>query len=60
MLSRTKPATGPGSTPAATKEKQKKKIPKLEDYINMRDYTGAMTLLDVCSSLLGGLFLMIN
>ncbi len=47
MLSRTKPATGPGAA-AAVKEKQsKKKIPKLEDFINQRDYMGAITLLEV-------------
>ncbi|KAI0222218.1 Intraflagellar transport protein 56 [Lamellibrachia satsuma] len=47
MLSRTKPATGPGSPVVAKdKQKQKKKIPKMEDFLNLRDYTGAMTLLE--------------
>lgn len=47
MLSRTKPATGPGSTtPAAKQKEKKKKIPKLEELLDMRDYTGALTLLE--------------
>ena len=28
------------------KEKKKKKLPKLEDFISVRDYTGAATLLE--------------
>ena len=48
MLSRTKPATGPGSQPVATKKQnEKKKLPKLEDLLSSRDYTGAQTLLEV-------------
>lgn len=45
MLSRAKPATGPGSAPVG-KQKEKKKQPTLEDYLNLRDYTGAITLLE--------------
>ena len=48
MLSRTKPAAGPGSPMVAKdKQKQKKKIPKMDDFLNSRDYTGAITLLEV-------------
>ncbi len=48
MLSRTKPAAGPGSPMVAKdKQKQKKKIPKMDDFLNARDYTGAITLLEV-------------
>lgn len=48
MLSRAKPAIGPGSTtPAKEAEKKKKKLPKVEDFLNLRDYTGAITLLEV-------------
>ena len=46
MLSRAKPATGPGAGPVA-KQKEKKKMPKLEDFLSARDYTGAITLLEV-------------
>ncbi|CAG2243618.1 DYF13 [Mytilus edulis] len=47
MLSRAKPAIGPGSTtPAKEADKKKKKIPKVEDFLNLRDYTGAITLLE--------------
>ena len=54
MLSRTKPATGPGSQPTAAKDKkQKKKLPKLEELLDGRDYTGAQTLLEVLIILLG-------
>lgn len=47
MLSRTKPATGPGSNTPAKDQKKKKKLPKLEDFLQGRDYTGAITLLEV-------------
>ncbi|CAH1243644.1 TTC26 [Branchiostoma lanceolatum] len=47
MLSRAKPATGPAaSSPAKDSSKKKKKLPKLEDYLTNRDYTGAITLLE--------------
>ncbi|XP_019631334.1 PREDICTED: intraflagellar transport protein 56-like isoform X3 [Branchiostoma belcheri] len=47
MLSRAKPATGPAaSSPAKESGKKKKKLPKLEDYLTNRDYTGAITLLE--------------
>ena len=45
LLSRSKPATGPTAT--EEKEKKKKKLPKLEDFLSARDYTGAVTLLEV-------------
>lgn len=47
MLSRAKPAIGPGSTTPAKENKKKKQVPKVEDFLNMRDYTGAITLLEV-------------
>lgn len=48
MLQRQKPALGPGS--ANQKDtKKKKKLPKLEDFLQARDYTGATTLLEVIS-----------
>ena len=48
ILSRTKPAAGPAgqSTPAKEKGKQKQ-MPKLEDFLDSRDYTGAITFLEV-------------
>ena len=50
MLSRTKPAVGPGSgntVSSAKDSKKKRKLPKVEDFLQMRDYTGALTLLEV-------------
>ena len=48
MLSRTKPAAGTVSAAAQGKEqKKKKKLPKLEEFLEKRDYTGALTLLEV-------------
>lgn len=47
MLSRKKPAVGPGSgntVSSAKDSKKKRKLPKLEDLLLMRDYTGAITL----------------
>ena len=43
-----KPAAGPASKPTAAKEKEnKKRIPKVDELLNDRDYTGAITLLEV-------------
>ena len=47
MLSRTKPAVGAGATTPAKENKKKKKVPKLQDLISCRDFTGAITLLEV-------------
>ncbi|KAK7112857.1 intraflagellar transport protein 56-like isoform X2 [Littorina saxatilis] len=46
MLSRTKPALGPGAGPQAKDPKKKKALPKVEDFLDARDYTGAITLLE--------------
>ncbi|CAH1795130.1 unnamed protein product [Owenia fusiformis] len=46
MLSRTKPATQSGSAAPPKEQKKKKKMPKLDDFLNVRDYTGAITLLE--------------
>ena len=43
MLQRQKPALGP----APKDTKKKKRLPKLEDFLQSRDYTGAVTLLEV-------------
>ena len=48
MLSRTKPALGPGCTPSVTDSQKKNTFPKLEDFLDSRDYTGAIALLEVC------------
>lgn len=49
MLSRAKPAVG-GESPHTDKRKKKgRKIPKLEDLLSQRDFTGAITLLEVMS-----------
>lgn len=46
MLSRAKPAVG-GESPHTDKRKKKgRKIPKLEDLLSQRDFTGAITLLE--------------
>jgi intraflagellar transport protein 56 len=45
MISRSKPA-GAASAAAPVKEKKKKKLPKLLDFVAIRDYTGAITLLE--------------
>ena len=41
-------ATAAGT--AAAKEKKKKKLPRLEEFIQSRDFAGAITLLEVCST----------
>jgi hypothetical protein len=45
ILSRSKPAAGPVSGTQQTQ--QKKQLPKLEDFLKTRDYTGALSLLEV-------------
>jgi len=47
ILSRNKPARGPAAGGQTAKEKEKKDLPKLEDFLQARDYSGAMTLLEV-------------
>ncbi len=47
MLSRSKPAVGPQAQAAASKEKKKKRLPRLEEFLANRDYVGATTLLEV-------------
>lgn len=53
MLQRQRPALGPGSGNQKD-TKKKKKLPKLEDFLIARDYTGAVTLLEVenCSQII--------
>ncbi|XP_028395522.1 intraflagellar transport protein 56-like isoform X4 [Dendronephthya gigantea] len=46
ILSRTKPAMGPGSAGTSRENKKKKKIPKVEEFLQNRDFTGARTLLE--------------
>jgi intraflagellar transport protein 56 len=46
MLSRAKPVASSNAASVNTKEKKKSK-PELEDFIKERDYTGAITLLEV-------------
>lgn len=46
MLSRMKPATHSGPAIPAKEAQKKKEVPKLEDFLSKRDYTGAITLLE--------------
>ncbi|XP_047001924.1 intraflagellar transport protein 56 isoform X2 [Schistocerca americana] len=46
ILSRAKPASGVTHT-ASSQPSGRKEIPKLEDFLAKRDYTGALTVLDV-------------
>ena len=50
ILSRSKPAAGAvgKSSEANQKDKKKKKLPKIEEFLHSRDYVGAITLLEVC------------
>ena len=48
LLSRTKAADDPAKR-QELQEKQKNKLPELEDFIMNRDYSGATALLDVSS-----------
>ncbi|CAL4138726.1 unnamed protein product, partial [Meganyctiphanes norvegica] len=46
ILSRAKPALGGASANQESNASKKKSLPKLEDFLNSRDYTGAITLLE--------------
>ena len=46
MLSRNKPANA-GVAPAVKEKQKKQEMPKLEDFLVKRDYTGAITLVEV-------------
>lgn len=46
-LSRSKPAVSAAASVETVKEKKKKKLPKVEDFFQQRDYVGALTLLEV-------------
>ncbi|XP_065065885.1 intraflagellar transport protein 56-like [Rhopilema esculentum] len=46
LLQRAKPAVGQGSAAPAKEGKKKKKLPKLNDFLENRDFTGAATLLE--------------
>ncbi|THD27062.1 Tetratricopeptide repeat protein 26 [Fasciola hepatica] len=46
ILSRTKPATQKSVIPNAPTASVKKELPKLEEFLAKRDYTGALTLLE--------------
>ncbi|XP_071537126.1 intraflagellar transport protein 56 isoform X2 [Panulirus ornatus] len=46
ILSRAKPALGPNATAQASSSGNKKVLPKLEDFLKKRDFTGAITLLE--------------
>lgn len=48
-LSRSEPVASGGATARAAqaKKEKKKRMPKLEEFLQNRDYVGAMTLLDV-------------
>lgn len=50
ILSRSKPAAS-GQAPSAGKEKKKRKFPRLEEFLQNRDYVGAITLLEVSGKL---------
>lgn len=47
ILSRAKPALGSNTNAQVTAATNKKALPKLEDFLSKRDFTGAITLLEV-------------
>ena len=61
MLSRMKPATGPGAeaNPITKQKEKRKEVPKLHDFLDNRDYTGAITLLEVLTENVSFYFLSI-
>ena len=49
MLQRAKPAIGPGASQSKNIKKNNK-LPKLEEFLTSRNYTGAITLLEVINN----------
>jgi hypothetical protein len=47
ILSRSKPATGPSLGSQSQQTSGRKQVPKVEDFLATRDYTGALTVLEV-------------
>ncbi|XP_021938675.1 intraflagellar transport protein 56 isoform X2 [Zootermopsis nevadensis] len=46
ILSRSKPAAGPSYTAQSQQTQSQKQVPKVEDFLATRDYTGALTVLE--------------
>ncbi|KAJ9599313.1 hypothetical protein L9F63_010207, partial [Diploptera punctata] len=46
ILSRSKPAAGPSSSGQGSQSHSRKQVPKVEDFLETRDYTGALTVLE--------------
>ncbi|PNF26920.1 Intraflagellar transport protein 56 [Cryptotermes secundus] len=46
ILSRSKPATGQGQVAQSQQTQGRKQVPKVEDFLATRDYTGALTVLE--------------
>jgi len=47
ILSRSKPATGPNLGAQNQQTSGRKQVPRVEDFLATRDYTGALTVLEV-------------
>jgi len=47
ILSRSKPATGPSLGAQNQQTSGRKQVPRVEDFLATRDYTGALTVLEV-------------
>lgn len=50
MLSRAKPAVGGTPPPGDRRRKKGKKVPQLEELLALRDFTGAIALLEVTAA----------
>jgi hypothetical protein len=47
VLSQSKPAAGPSLAAQSQQTSGRKQVPKVEDFLATRDYTGALTVLEV-------------
>lgn len=54
MLSRAKPAVGSAPAAGDRRRKKGKKVPQLEELLALRDFTGAIALLEVTGLGRGG------